>query len=252
MPKFTATIITKDEEANIEDALRSVDFADEIVVVDSGSTDRTCEIAAKYTDKVIVNDWPGHVKQKQFAVDSAANDWILSLDADERISKELAGEIKNIMSGYPDADGYEVNRRSKYLGKWIRYSGWYPDKRIRLFNRTKAEWGGYDPHDRVVCRGKTGRIEKDILHIPYKDVSHHLKTIDSYTSIMAQRFFEKGKRANLLDVTLRPVFTFLKKMIVKTAFLDGYQGFVIAATSAYSVMFKYIKLLQLQKGKQGG
>lgn len=252
MPKLSVTIITRDEQANIERALSSVAFADQIVVVDSGSTDRTCELAGRHCEHVLFNPWPGHVKQKQFAVDAAENDWILSIDADEEVSGELAAKIQRIMASEPVADAYEVNRKTHYLGRWIRHSGWYPDKRIRLFNREKARWGGYDPHDWVVCDGKVERIDADLFHYPYRDLSHHLKKIDSYTTIMAQRLFEKGRRASLADITLRPAFAFFKKWFFKAAFLDGYPGLVVAATSAVSVFFKYVKLRELERHPRKG
>jgi glycosyltransferase involved in cell wall biosynthesis len=250
MPKLSVTIITKNEEANIERALMSVPFADEIVVVDSGSSDNTCAIAKTYTDRVLFNEWPGHVKQKQFAVDAATHDWILSIDADEQVSDALADKIQKLMATDPDADAYEVNRRSNYLGQWIRHSGWYPDRRIRLFHRAKATWAGTDPHDWVICKGTTQKIDADLLHYPYRDVQDHLDTINRYTSIMAGRLYEKGRRASILDILFRPPFVFVKKMILKAGFLDGYAGFVIAVTSAVSVFFKYVKLRRLQK-KEG-
>ncbi len=252
MPKLSVTIITKDEEANIERALKSVLFADEIVVVDSGSIDKTCEIASSYAKRVLFNEWPGHVKQKQFAVDAAENDWILSIDADEEVSPELAALIQKRLAGESGADAYEVNRKSFYLGRWIEHSGWYPDRRIRLFNRTKAKWGGYDPHDWVECDSRVEHINADLLHYPYRDVSHHLQTIDRYTGIMAEQLYQKGRRASIVDILFRPVFAFFKKIVLKAAFLDGYPGFVIAASSGVSVLFKYVKLRELQNGKAKG
>lgn len=252
MPRLSVTIITKDEQANIERVLGSVPFADEIVVVDSGSGDATCELAKKYTNNVLFNEWPGHVKQKQFAVDAASNDWILSLDADEEVSADLAQMLLRFKDSDPDADAYELNRRSFYLGRWIRYSGWYPDKRIRLFDRRKNKWGGYDPHDRVIPNGTVSRIEKDILHYPYKDITHHLQTINSYTSIMASQLYDKGKRASVLDIAFRPWYALVKKLLLKTAFLDGFPGFMIAATTALSVLFKYAKLYELEKSRRKG
>lgn len=252
MPKLSVTIITKNEQANIERVLRSVPFADEIVVVDSGSEDATCEIVKKYTKKVIFNEWPGHVKQKQFAVDAASNDWILSLDADEEVSAKLAEQLGRFLKTDPSADAFEVNRQSFYLGRWIKHSGWYPDKRIRLFDRRANRWGGYDPHDRVIPSGTVARIDADILHYPYKDIAHHMSTINSYTSIMASQLYEKGRRASFLDIAFRPLYALVKKLLLKTAFLDGFPGIVIAATSALSVLFKYVKLYELEKNQRKG
>jgi len=252
LPKLSVTIITRDEEANIERALRSVQFANEIVVVDSGSKDATCEIAGKFTDKVVFNQWPGHIKQKQYAVDMAENDWILSIDADEEVSKELADKILSSLSEKNLPGGFNVNRKSFYLGRWIEHSGWRPDRRIRLFNRRKAKWGGYDPHDRVECRGEVKNLGADLLHYPYKDIAHHLSTINSYTTIMAAELFRKGKTGGIIDILFRPIFAFFKKIFIKKAFLDGFPGLVIAGTTAVSVFFKYAKLRELQKAKKRG
>jgi len=252
LPKLSVTIITQDEQANIERAIKSVLFADEIVVVDSGSSDKTCEIAAKYTDRVVFNEWPGHIKQKQFAVDAASNDWILSIDADEEISEPLGQKIKELFSGELEVDAFNVNRRSFYLGRWIYHSGWYPDKRIRIFNRKKAKWGGYNPHDWVECEGVVKHINHDILHYTYKNASDHLATINKYTSIMAQQLYQEGKKANGLDLIFRPFFAFWKKLFLKCAFLDGYPGLVIAYSTALSVLFKYVKLRELQNADSKG
>jgi len=251
MEKLSVTVITKNEEHNIADALLSVDFADEIVVVDSGSEDRTVEIARRFTDRVIEKDWPGHVAQKNYAVEAASHDWILSIDADERVSPELAAGIRRVLAEGPDRDGYRVRRKVFYLGRWIRHCGWYPDYRVRLFDRRKAKWTGLDPHDIVEVHGETGRIEADLLHYTYRDISDHLGTIDSYTTIGARRYKEAGRRAGAWDILLRPPYTFLKKYVFQRGFLDGFAGLLISMLSAYYVFLKYAKLWEMgRKGEE--
>ena len=252
MPRLSVTIITLDEQENIERAIRSVDFADEVLVVDSGSRDRTCDIARELGAKVLFNQWPGHVLQKQFAVDQAAHDWILSIDADEKVSPELREMIIAEMAAEsPRVDAFEVHRRTWYLNRWIRYAGWYPDKRIRLFDRRKAHWGGYDPHDWVECDGKTALLAADLQHFPYKDIADHMKTIDNYTTIMSDRLYEKGKRSGVADVIFRPPYTFFKKFFLQKGLLDGFAGFVVSVSSAVSVYFKYLKLWEKRAIKGG-
>ncbi|NLH50210.1 MAG: glycosyltransferase family 2 protein [Myxococcales bacterium] len=240
--KISVTVITRDEERNIARCLASVPFADEIVVVDSGSTDQTVEIARQFTDRVVTHEWEGHVRQKQYAVDLAAHDWILSLDADEVVSEPLRHLIEDWKTREPAADAYLVNRRTFYLGKWINHSGWYPDARIRLFDRRRSRWGGYDPHDEVICAGRTGVLAGDLLHYSYRDLSHHLQQIDKYTSIMAEQFWAKGRRASLPDLLFRPPFAFLKKYVAQGGFLDGRHGLLVCILTAYYVFCKYAKL----------
>jgi glycosyltransferase involved in cell wall biosynthesis len=243
--RLSVTVITKDEERNLARCLESVPFADEIVVVDCGSADRTVEIARRFTSRVIHHDWEGHVRQKQFAVDAAANDWILSLDADEVVSEPLRRLLEDLKTGRPDCDAYQVRRRVFYLGRWIDHSGWYPDKRIRLFDRRRARWGGVDPHDEVVCEGRVGALDGDLLHYSYRDLAHHLKQIDSYTTIMAREYWSAGRRARLIDLALRPPFAFFKSFVLQAGFLDGWRGLVIASLAGHYVLAKYAKLREL-------
>jgi glycosyltransferase involved in cell wall biosynthesis len=243
--RLSVTVIAKNEERNIARCLESAPFADEIVVVDCGSADRTVEIAARYTGRVIHHDWEGHVKQKQFAADAAAHDWILSLDADEVVSEPLRAAIEKLKLAEPDGDAYRVCRRVFYLGKWIGHAGWYPDRRIRLFDRRRARWGGIDPHDEVLCDGRVRDLAGDLLHYSYRDLSHHLKQIDSYTTIMSRRYWENGRRANLADLLFRPPFAFFKSFVLQRGFLDGWRGLVIASLAAHYDLAKYAKLREL-------
>ncbi len=246
MKKLSVTIITKNEEGNIARCLSSVSFADEIVVLDSGSEDRTVEIAKGFTDRVVETDWPGHVKQKQRAVDMAAHDWVLAVDADEEVTPLLRESIQAALQT-GDKDAYELTRKVFYLGRWINHCGWYPEWRIRLFDRKKGEWGGYDPHDKVETTGSVGKLVGDLHHYSYRDVNHHLTRINEYTSIMARQYFEKGRRAKFHDMLLRPPLNFLKKYFFQLGFFDGVAGFAICALASYYVFLKYLKLWEMSR-----
>lgn len=245
MEKLSVTIITLNEERNIRDALESVKWADEIVVVDSGSTDRTVDICKEYTDRVFYNQWPGHIAQKNLAIDKASHQWILSIDADERVTSELAAEIKEVLKG-PKADAYSVPRHVFYLGRWINHSGWYPDRKIRLFRRDKGRWGGIDPHDTVIVSGEVKYLKRDLIHYSFRDISHHINTMNSFTSIASKEYVKLGKRFRYRDILFRPVFMFFKSYILKQGFRDGLPGIVIAVAAAYHVFIKYAKLWEIE------
>ncbi|MFQ5645795.1 MAG: glycosyltransferase family 2 protein [bacterium] len=240
--KVSAAIITFNEEVKIRDCLESVTWADEIVVVDSRSADRTVEICREYTDKIIIRDFPGHVEQKNFAVNAASYDWILSLDADERVSGPLRKELLAVISRSPSASGYYIPRKTFYLNRWIEHGGWYPDAKIRFFNRNSGSWGGEDPHDSVICSGKTAGLKGDILHFSFDSIDDHLDTIRKFTAISAGEKIKKGHEFSLWQITLRPVFTFMKMYLWKRGFLDGSAGFVAAVLSSYHVFIKYARI----------
>jgi glycosyltransferase involved in cell wall biosynthesis len=244
---LSACIIAMDEEDRIEDCLRSLAFCDEIVVVDSHSSDGTREIAAELGARVIERDWPGHVAQKEFAIRTAENDWVLCVDADERITPELRAEI----AGFPGHAAWRCPRLSNYLGKWIRHGTWYPDLQLRLFDRRRAHWGGNDPHDKVELEdpdGATvGRLAGDLQHYPYRSFREHLRTIDGYTTIMARGMYDRGRKARLVDVVVRPAARFFKFYVLKRGFLLGWQGLMLAYLVAYYVRLKYVKLLVMQR-----
>lgn len=248
--KLSVAIIAYNEEHNIERALKSVAWADEIVVVDSESSDKTVEISCRYTNKVIIHPWQGHIAQKNFALAQTTNEWVLSIDADEEVSSELANSIKKIFAEGPKFNGYTVKRRVFYLGKWIRHSGWYPDYRIRLVKKEKAHWGGESVHDTLEVTGSVGKIEDgDLYHYSYRDLSDHIAKIVSYTTTMAKNKFEVGKRAHWYDMLFRPAFSFFKKYFYQLGFLDGSHGFIICALTSYYVFLKYLKLWELQRSK---
>ncbi|HNR13892.1 MAG TPA: glycosyltransferase family 2 protein [Thermodesulfobacteriota bacterium] len=251
MPSATVSvcIITYNEEKNIRACLESVRWADEIIVVDSFSNDATVSICSEYTHNVMQRSWPGHVEQKNFAIDQATGDWILGLDADERVSPELAEEIKAVLAGHDQgADGFSFPRHSFYLGRWINHGGWYPDAKIRLFKRGLARWGGKNPHDKVILGGKVGYLHGELRHYVYRNISHQLQTVDSFSSITADGFFSEGKRFNLGYLVFRPCFKFLETYVWRRGFLDGLPGFVIAVISSYYVFLKYAKLWEKEKG----
>ncbi len=250
--KISTCIITFNEENYIADCIKSVkSFSDEIIVVDSESVDRTVEISKNLGVKVIVQPWLGHVAQKQFAVDSAENDWIFSLDADERASEELILKIKSLQN----SDNFEekaffVNRKNFYLNKWIKYGGWYPEKRIRLFHRKFAKWSGTNPHDKVILASncKTGDLNRDIIHFPYKDISHHFEVINKYSEIAAEENIKKGKKVNFAQIIYKPIFKFFRDYFLKKGFLMGKVGFIHASMGAISVYMKYLKTYEKQNG----
>ncbi len=234
-----------DEEENVAECLMSADFAEEQIVVDSHSKDLTRERAASCGARVIERDWAGHVEQKNFAIGQAKHDWVLCLDADERISPELRASILAALERSDLPDGFEMARRTWYLDRWIRRGGWYPDRKIRLFRRSKARWGGENPHDRVHLDGRVERLEGDLLHYSYRSISDHIRTIDRFTTIAAREKHAAGKRAGLFDLTLRPVGKFLSMYLLKLGFLEGFTGLIVAGTGAYYVFLKYAKLWEL-------
>ena len=252
MIPITATIITLNEESNIRACLESIAWCDHIVVVDSGSTDRTVEIAREFTDRVIVTDWPGHLEQKNRAVDFAPTDWILSLDADERATPELRAEVERVAATEPRAAGFSVRRRTRYLGRWILHGGWYPDRKVRLFDRRRARWGGTNPHDHVYAEGETPPLDADLLHYTYRDMTHHLRTIDFFTDIAAREKDRRGDRRPLLGMLFRPIGRFFRMYIVKRGYRDGFAGFVIAGLGALYVFLKYAKLWERKTLRRRG
>jgi glycosyltransferase involved in cell wall biosynthesis len=254
--KLSTVVIAFNEEGNIARCLDSVkDLTDEIVVVDSFSTDGTLEICRSRGVRVIQRPFEGHVEQKNFALSQATYDHVLSLDADEALSEELRGSIREALRGWA-CDGYSFNRRTNYCGRWIKHCGWYPDRKLRLWDRRKGRWGGVNPHDHVImsqdCR--IGHLGGDLLHYSYRSLRHHLEQINAYSDIAARMAFERGRRPNfVLDVCLNPPLTFLKKYLLKLGALDGYAGFVISINAAYGKFLKYAKLKDLcARGPENG
>lgn len=240
--KITATIITYNEERNIARAMESLRCCDEIVVVDSGSSDRTAEIAAKLGARVIETPWGGYARQKNYAADRATHDWILSVDADEALSEALEAEIWQIKKNGPRFDAYTVPRLAQYLGKWILHSGWYPDRKVRLYDRRKAQWVGEYVHESVIVQGRVGHLESDLLHFTCNSLSEHLKTMDRYTTLAAEQLIAKGAHVGLRQLVFDPMWTFLRTLIVQRGFLDGFEGLTIAWMAALYNYVKYAKV----------
>ena len=248
--KISACIIGLNEDKKIADCLQSVQsIADEIIFVDSLSTDNTVKIAKQHGARIISQEFLGHIKQKNLAIDHARHDWVLSLDCDERLSAKAILEIQKFkiekMNEIKNEDIHAVsfNRLTYYVYKWLRHSGWYPDTKIRLFNKKFCRWGGEDPHDSVDCSDEyTYKINADILHYSYDSISDHIKTIDSYSTIAAREAFKKGKQSNLFTIMLRSFWVGLKKLIFKMSFLDGAAGIILTGLSVAYTWSKYSKL----------
>ncbi len=241
MLKISATLVTLNEEANLPRALESLRCCDEVLVVDSGSTDRTVEIACKLGARVIETEWRGYAAQKNFAAEQAENDWILSLDADEALSEALEGEIWEIKRDGPQFDGYTIPRLAQYLGRWILHSGWYPDRKVRLYDRRKARWVGKYVHESVKVEGRVGHLKSNLLHHTCSSLSQHLKTMDRYTTLAAEEMVAQGRRAPLWRILLDPPWAFCKTYFLQRGFLDGFEGLVIAYMAAVYVFVKYAK-----------
>ena len=247
MPGVTATIITLNESANLAAALESVRWADEIIVVDAESTDDTVAVARRYTDRVTVRPWPGYIDQKNFAAAQASHDWIFSLDADERVTPALADEIRALVAAGPACAGFRVPRVSRYLGRWIRSTDWYPDYQLRLYDRRRAKWAGRHVHESVRAEGEVGRLRADLEHYPYRDVSHHLRTIDRYSSLAARQLFEDGRRTGPLRIVLHADAAFLRNYLLRGGIRDGAPGLIVSLLNSYYVAMKFVKLWEMEK-----
>ena len=247
MPKLSVTIITKNEAANIAAALESVAWADELIVVDSGSTDETVGIARRYTDRVSSREWEGYGAQKNHAAGLAEHDWILSLDADERVSPELAVEIRERLAREPPHPGYRIPRVTSYLGRWIRSTDWYPDYQLRLYDRRAARWNARSVHESVSTDGTVGRLRHELHHYAYRNLSDHLVTIDRYTTLAAHQMHAQGRRAGWLDVGLHPPVAFCRNYALRLGFRQGLPGLIVSLMNSYYVFLKFAKLWELQR-----
>ncbi len=255
--KISACVIAKDEADRIVPCLESLHFCDEIVVLDSGSSDGTPDLCRNHGARVVETDWPGWIAQKNRAVDAARNDWILSLDADERVDATLRASILALAEDHavgPDrAVAYEVTRLNRYLGRWIRHGGWYPEWRIRLFDRRHARWGGIDPHDRVEVEGRVGRLSHGNLeHFSYRSLADHVRQINRFTSVAADEMLKRGRRPGALAMVVRPPFHAFRMYVVRLGFLDGVPGFVAATMYGWYVFLKYAKAYARSRGLDTG
>jgi len=249
MTKISATIITKNEENYIERCLLSLlDVADEIIVIDSHSTDKTEQICKKYNIKFYKNKFDGHIEQKNFAITKTKYNYILSLDADEALSTELIAEIIKVKKNLT-LKAYKLNRLNNYMGKWIKFTDWNPDWKIRLFDKNIAKWGGRNPHDYIIVDEgiKVGKLKKNILHWVIEDLESHSRKANHFSTIGAQSYYKEGRRSNVFRILLNPTWSFFKSYILRLGFLDGIAGLSISGISAYTVFLKYLKLYQIQK-----
>jgi len=239
--KITATIITLNEERKIARAIESLRCCDEIVLVDSGSVDRTVELAAKLGARVVESPWHGYATQKNYAAEQATHDWILSLDADEALSESLEAEIWTVKKKGPSYDAYTMPRLAQYLGRWILHSGWYPDRKIRLYHRAKAKWVGDFVHESVQVNGRVGHLESNLLHFTCDSLSEHLKTMDRYTTLAAEELVSRKQKILLRNMILDPAWTFSKTYFFQRGYKDGLEGLTIAYMAALYTFLKYAK-----------
>lgn len=247
--KITGAIITLNEEKNLPRCLQSLSLCDEVVVVDSGSTDGTIEIAGKASARVLQRDWTGYADQKNYAAESASHDWILSLDADEELSETLRNEILAVKESEPEVAGFRFPRRAHYLGKWINYSGWYPDRKIRLYDRRRAKWVGDYVHESVVTNEPITELNGDLLHYTCDTFANHMKSLDRYTDLAARELADRGQRVGWGRMLIDPPFTFVKTFLIKGGFLDGIRGLAISYAAALYVYSKYAKARALQAAR---
>ena len=239
--KITATIIALNEERNIARAIESLRCSDEIVVIDSGSIDRTVELAQNLGARVVESNWRGYAGQKNYASSQCEHDWVLSLDADEALSEALEGEIWQIKKNGPEFEAYTMPRLAQYLGRWILHSGWYPDRKVRLFDRRKAQWVGDYVHESVVVKGNIGHLKSNILHFTCNSLSEHLKTMDRYTTLAAEELVARKIHIGWSRLVLDPAWTLVKTYFLQAGFLDGLEGITIAYMAALYTFLKYAK-----------
>ena len=258
---LSVAIITHNEEDNIGEALESIKWADEIVVIDSFSADRTAEICRGYTDKVYSFEWQGFSEQKNKAVSMTTQPWVFVLDADERVTEELKKEILNVVkNAYPSpiplpqgegakgrADGYYVPRRNYFSGRWIKHGGWWPDYTLRLFRREKGLFEAREVHESIKIIGSTGYLKNPIEHYTYKNVDDYLKRMQTYSILAARELFKKGQRANILDIIFRPPATFFRMFFLQLGMLDGIYGIILAYLYSVYTYKKYFELKKMEE-----
>ena len=247
MPKLSVTIITLNEADHIAAAIDSASWADEVIVVDSGSTDGTPDLARAKGVTVAMRPWSGYVDQKNYAAGLARNDWIFSLDADERIPAALAAEIRGLLATEPAVRGFRVPRVTFHLGRWMRTTDFYPDFQTRLYDRRRARWRGLHVHESVAVDGAIGHLQNELEHYSFRDLRDQLERINQYSTLAARQMHETGRRAGPLDLIVHPPAAFLRNYVLRRGFMDGTAGLTLSAVNAYSVFLKYAKLWELQE-----
>jgi glycosyltransferase involved in cell wall biosynthesis len=247
VPKLSVTIITKDEAAHIGAAIESVRWADEVIVVDCGSTDDTVGIARALGARVEHRDWTGWIDQKTFAHDLAANDWIFSLDADERCTPELAAEITALLATEPARRGYRMARVAYILGRWVRTTDHYPDWQLRLYDRREGRWEGEYVHESVRLSSPMGYLKGELHHFSYEDLADQVARLNQYSTLAAQKMYAEGRRTSLLEMAFHPPAAFIRNYFLRRGFMDGAAGYLLSAISAYGVFIKFAKLWEISR-----
>lgn len=247
MTRLSVCIITANEEERLRPCLESVAWADEIVVVDAESTDKTALIAREFTDHVHVRPWPGFATQKNFALDQATGNWILSVDADERVTPELRARIEAILRADGQADGYAVPRKNIFWGRWVRHGRLYPDRQLRLFRRGRGRFVDREVHESVQVEGRVARLDAPLLHVSYRDLSDCLARFDRYSTLAAEDWLRRGRRVTVLDLALRPLGRFLSMYVLHLGVLDGWRGFALAVLYAHYVFVRSVKVWEKMK-----
>jgi glycosyltransferase involved in cell wall biosynthesis len=246
--QISAVIITYNEEKRLEPALKSLaGIADEIIIVDRYSDDDTVKLARKYTDRVFQRKWTNFSDQKNFANAKAKFPWILSLDADERLSPKLREEITSLKGGEPDCSGFSMPRQVFYLSRWIRHTVWYPDRKIRIFRKDKARWEGEYVHEDLVIDGHVEKLSGPLYHFTYRNIADHLRRINTFSDLGAQKLYAKNKKCHWYNLAFLPFFRFVKSYFLKAGFLDGFAGFVISLLDGYTGFVIYAKLKEIWK-----
>jgi len=247
-PRLSACVITRNEADRIDACLSSLAFCDELLVVDSHSTDATREIAARHGARVIERDWPGYRSQKQFANDAAANDWVLSVDADERVTPALRAQIEALRAGgFAGARGWSIPRLTEYFGRFLRHGNCWPDRQIRLYDRRAARWVGYEVHEKIAVDGAVGTLQAPLEHYAYRNLDDHLARLDRYAGLMAAQMHAAGRKAGLSQVLINPGWRFLRGMFIKLGVLDGWRGWLFHIVEAGYVRRKYLRLWALSR-----
>jgi glycosyltransferase involved in cell wall biosynthesis len=252
---ISAFIVCCNEERQIRRCLESVKWCDEIVVVDSGSTDATLEICREYTAKIYHRAWEGYVIQKRFALEQCSSDWVLNIDADEEVSPELQREIQAILvadtaPARPEIHGYYLNRVVYFLQRWWRKGGWYPEYRLRLCRRAVTTWGGEDPHEKAFVRGATKRCVGELFHYSFTDLTDYVRRLNTLSANAAHTLIKKGRSGSLINIILHPLARFFKFYVSKRGFREGTAGLIVATIEAYSAFLKYAKVWELQNRAQ--
>ena len=250
MIKISAILITKNEEANVERCLRSVAWADEIIVVDSESTDATIEIARGLNARVYRPEWKGFGPAKQYALDQATGDWVLSIDADEEVVFTLKNEIRQLLENNPACDGYLIPRKTQFLGRWIVHSGWYPDYVLRLFRKSSGRFTKALVHEKVEIEGEVGRLSNPLMHYSYPTLEDYAHKLDQYSTLAARELFAAGVRFHPSQLITKPLFSFVRKLIFQKGWRDGWEGFLIAYLTATGTLLRYAKLRSLYLDSQ--